>query len=142
VPRTSIFSGEYFAVDFRGMVRDDSEGLNVETQNPRRLKKHFRAMDFGRGISRDDFRASRETGMGRPGLSPMLPFWREKFSYLITDPTRFDPGTPMSFQFRCMALGRVTWIELNSPLLCKDYGALGNWSIQPQGFVGITISCC
>jgi len=82
-PYQHIFSANNFG-DFRGMVRDDSEGLR-RTQNPRRLS--ISEQWISRGISRERFPSISGNRNGKAGLSPMLPFLREKFSDLITDPT-------------------------------------------------------
>ena len=41
-------------------------------------------------------------------------FLNENFSYIITDPTQFDPGTPLTFSFH-RAIVRIS----SNPHLCR-----------------------
>jgi hypothetical protein len=81
----------------RGMVRDNSSDL---VSNPEStpviasLNNSFRESYFNTSLSVHHGRQEWKVGLESDAL-----FLHEKFSDVITDPTRFDPATPASFAF-------------------------------------------
>jgi hypothetical protein len=106
----------------RGMVRDNSSDL---TSNPQStpliafLDNSFREGYFTGSVAVHRGRHEWKTGVESGAL-----FLRENLSDTITDPTRFDPGTPTSFSFT----GSRPDLEQSAYL--QDLIRLGKWTVS------------
>ena len=78
------------------------------------LHNHFREGYFNGSISVHHGRHELKAGVESDNL-----FLHENFSDIITDPSRFDPGTPLQFVFRAMPVGGSvpTW---SNPRIAQD----------------------
>lgn len=116
-----IFSSNVIG-DFRGMVRNNANQL---TSNPLSTpiiafqNNSFREVYFKGSISvhhgRHEFKA---------GVESDNTFLHERFSDEITDPTRFDDGTPLTYSFA----GQGT--DLEQSVFVQDLIHLGAWNIS------------
>ena len=115
-----IFSSNALA-SLRGMVRDNSNDL---TSNPEStpliafLHNSFKEGYFTASLSVHHGRHEWKAGIESDAL-----FLHENFSDTITDPTRFDPGTPGTFAFT------GTRPDLEQSAYVQDLIRLGNWTI-------------
>jgi hypothetical protein len=106
----------------RGMVRDNSSDL---ASNPEStpviafLNNSFRESYFNSSLSVHHGRQEWKAGIESDAL-----FLHEKFSDVITDPTRFDPATPASFAF---ADDRP---DLEQSAYVQDLIRVGNWTVS------------
>lgn len=92
-----IFSPNVLA-DVRGMVRDNANDFNSnEASTPIEVFQHnwFREGYFKAGITIDHGRHEWKAGVESDNT-----FLNENFNYIITDPTQFDPDTPLTFAFQ------------------------------------------
>jgi hypothetical protein len=106
----------------RGMVRDSSSDLTSNAQStPLMAFQHngFREGYFNGSVSVHHGRHEWKAGIESDAL-----FLHEKFNYVITDPTRFDPGTPASFTFT------GSRPDLEQSAYVQDLIRLGNWTIS------------
>ena len=116
-----VFSSNALAAA-RGMVRDDSGDL---TSNPQStpliafLHNDFRELYFNGSVS-----VHRDRHEWKAGVESDALFLHEDFSYTITDPTRFDPGTPGSFRF----VGNRP--DLEQSAYVEDLIRLGKWTLS------------
>ncbi len=106
-----------------GMVRDDANDLySNQTSTPIIATQHN---DFREGY----FKAAYSLHLGiqefRAGIESDTVFLQENFSYSITDPTQFDPGTP-STQPPFFA----TDTDLEPSAFVEDMIRLGNWTVS------------
>ncbi len=116
-----IFSSHVLA-DFRGMVRDNANDFNSNQEStPIEVFQHnwFREGYFNSAITVDRGRHEFKFGLESDNT-----FLNENFSYFITDPTQFDPGTPRTFSFR----GNRP--DLEQALFAQDLIRLGKWTIS------------
>src|SRR5580698_3101007 len=116
-----IFSSHTLA-DVRGMVRDNANGFNSnELSTPIEV---FQQNRFREGY----FKATITTNRGRQewkfGVESDNTFLHENFNYIITDPTQFDPDTPLTFSFA------GTRPDLEQSVFVQDLIRLGNWTIN------------
>ena len=106
----------------RGMVRDNSGDL---TSNPEStplmafLHNSFREAYFNGSVSVHRGRHEWKAGVESDAL-----FLHENYSDIITDPTRFDPGTPASFAFT------GSRPDLEQSAYVQDLIRLGNWTVS------------
>jgi len=104
------------------MVRDNSNNL---TSNPEStpviafLHDHFREGYFSGSLSVHHGRHEFKAGVESDAL-----WLNENFSDVITDPTRFDPGTPSTFAF---AGSRP---DLEQAAYVQDLIRYGNWTVS------------
>jgi hypothetical protein len=115
------FSSQALA-DFRGMVRDNANGFN---SNPSSTPiEVFQQNSFREGY----FKATATIDHGRHewkfGIESDNTFLNETFRYNITDPTQFDPTTPLTFGF----LGNRP--DLEQSAFIQDRISLKNWTIS------------
>jgi hypothetical protein len=106
----------------RGMVRDNSSDLtsnDASTPIMAFLHNNFREGYFNGTISVHHGRQEWKAGIESDSL-----FLHENFSDIITDPTRFDPGTPATFAFT----GSRPDLEQSAYL--QDLIRLGNWTVS------------
>ncbi len=106
----------------RGMVRDVSSDLTSNAQSTPLiafLHNGFREGYFNGSVSVHHGRHEWKAGVESDAL-----FLRENFSDIITDPTRFDPGTPASFTFR------GSRPDLEQSAYVQDLIRLGKWTVS------------
>jgi outer membrane cobalamin receptor len=116
-----LFSPNVVA-DVHGMVRDDSEGLS---SNPFSTPiRAFQANGFREGYFKGTISIHHRNQEWKAGVESDATFLRERFSDVITDFTRFDPGTPPTFSF---ADNRPS---LEQSAFVQDLIRLGNWTIS------------
>jgi len=112
----------------RGMVRDNSNDL---TSNPQStpvlafLHNHFREGYFNGSLSvhhgRNEFKA---------GVESDTTFLQESFSDVITDPTFFDPATPLTFGFPGSRPSDGSRPDLEQSGYIQDLIRAGNWTLS------------
>lgn len=114
--------------DFRGMVRDDSDGLGSNTLSTPIIagqQRGFREGYFKGAISihhgRNEWKAGIEGDFTR---------LHEEFNYVITDPSQFDPGTPTQFSFPGGQPGLGARLDLEQAAFVQDLIRLGKWTIS------------
>lgn len=112
----------HMVADFRGMVRDNANDFNSNTEStPIEVFQHnsFREGYFKGTGTVDHGRQEFKFGMESDNT-----FLNENFSYVITDPTQFDGGTPLTFGFQ----GNRP--DLEQSAFVQDLIRLGNWTIN------------
>ena len=122
-----VFSSNMLG-SLRGMVRDYSNDL---TSNPEStpviafLHNHSREGYFNGSLSvhhgRHEFKA---------GVESDNTFLEENFSDVITDPTQFDPGTPLTFSFPGAQPTEGKRPDLEQSGYVQDLVRLGNWTVS------------
>jgi TonB-dependent Receptor Plug Domain len=123
-----VFSS-HAVMDVRGMVRDNSNSFNSnEDSTPIEVFQHNR---FREGY----FKSSVTINHGRHefkfGVESDNTFLHENFSYIITDPSQFDPTTPLTFSFPVPAQPNAgTRPDLEQSAYVQDLMHLGNWTIS------------
>jgi hypothetical protein len=105
-----------------GMVRANASDFN---SNPKSTPiEVFQHNQFGEGYFKTLVVASRGRSEWKAGIESDNTFLHENTSYVITDPTQFDAGTPPNFAF---AAHRP---DLEQSAFVEDFVHLGNWSIN------------
>jgi hypothetical protein len=122
-----IFSENVLA-DFRGMVRDDGEGLSSNAAATPIAA--FEDNGFREGYFKSTVSLHRGRQEWKAGLESDATFLRERFSYQITDASRFDPGTPQSFRFPALGPGSIRELNLEQSAFVQDSVRLGKWSLS------------
>ena len=123
-----IFSSSVVA-DVRGMVRDNSNDFNSNANStPIEVFQHnwFREGYFKGAVTVDHGRHEWKFGVESDNT-----FLHENFRYVITDPTRFPPDTPLTFMFPVPAqpnAGRRP--DLEQSAFVQDLIRLGNWTVS------------
>jgi len=108
--------------DFRGMVRDNANDFNSNPEStPIEVFQHNR---FREGYFKGTATIDHGRNEWKFGVESDNIFLHENFSYIITDPTQFDPGTPPTFSF----LGSRP--DLEQSAFVQDLIRLGNWTIN------------
>jgi TonB-dependent Receptor Plug Domain len=108
--------------DFRGMVRDNANDFNSNPQStPIQVFQHNR---FREGYFKGTATVDHGRNEWKFGVESDNTFLHENFSYIITDPTQFDPGTPTVFSFL------ATHPDLEQSAFVQDLIHLGNWTIN------------
>jgi outer membrane receptor for Fe3+-dicitrate len=116
-----VFSSNALAA-VRGMLRDNSSDLTsnaASTPIMAFLHNGFREGYFNGTISVHHERQEWKAGIESDAL-----FLHENFSDIITDPTRFDPGTPATFAFT------GSRPDLEQSAYVQDLIRLGNWTVS------------
>jgi hypothetical protein len=108
--------------DFRSMFRDNSNDFNSNPQStPIEVFQHNRFREAY-------FKGTTTINHGRNewkfGVESDNTFLRENFIYIITDPTQFDDGTPLTFAFL------ASRPDLEQSAFVQDQIHLGNWTIN------------
>ncbi|MGH9744510.1 MAG: TonB-dependent receptor [Candidatus Acidiferrales bacterium] len=123
-----IFSPHVVA-DIRAMVRDNANDFNSnENSTPIEVFQHnwFREGYFKGAITVDHGRHEWKFGLESDNT-----FLHENFSYIITDPTRFDPDTPPTFMFPLPGQASAAHRPgLEQSAFVQDLIRLGNWTIS------------
>jgi outer membrane cobalamin receptor len=108
--------------DLRGMARDDSDDLRSN-----RFSTPIIAYQ-NRGFREGYFKGTISWHHGRQewkaGVESDATFIHEQYSDLITDPARFDPGTPSTFRFSRMRP------DLEQSAFVQDLVRLGKWTVS------------
>jgi outer membrane cobalamin receptor len=108
--------------DFRGMVRDNANDFNSNANStPIEVFQHNR---FREGYFNATLTAVHGRQEWKFGVESDNTFLHENFNYNITDPTQFDPATPLTFSF----LGKRPDLELS--VFAQDLIRLGKWTIN------------
>jgi hypothetical protein len=116
-----IFSSRTLA-DFRGMVRDNANDFNSNTEStPIEVFQHNR---FREGYFKATTTADRGRNEWTVGLETDNTFLHEHFNYDITDPTQFDDDTPGTFAFAAQRP------DLEQAAFAQDLIRLGNWTVR------------
>ena len=108
--------------DLRGMVRDNSNDFYSNPfSTPIEITQHnwFREGYFKGSLTISHGRHEIKVGVESDNL-----FLNENFSYNITDPTQYDPDTPLTFRF----LGNRP--DLEQSAYVQDLMRLGKWTIN------------
>jgi hypothetical protein len=116
-----IFSSHTLA-DLRGMVRDNANDFDSNPQStPIEVFQHNR---FREGYVKASITADRGRNELKAGVESDNTSLHEDFSYLITDPTQFDDGTPITFAFASQRP------DLEQAAFAQDLLRLKNWTIS------------
>jgi hypothetical protein len=115
------FSSNMLA-DLRGMVRDNvSDFYSNANSTPIEVFQHNR---FREGYFKGSITISHGRHEIKAGVESDNLFLHEHFNYNITDPTQFDPNTPLTFGFA----GRRP--DLEQAVYLQDLIRLGNWAVN------------
>ncbi len=108
--------------DVRAMVRDNANNFNSNANStPIEVFQHnwFREGYFKGSVTINHGRHEIKAGVESDNT-----FLHENFSYIVTDPTQFDPGTPSPFSFV------ASRPDLEQSAFVQDLIRLGNWTIN------------
>jgi hypothetical protein len=107
--------------DLRGMVRDNANDFNSnEDSTPIEVFQHN---SFREGYFKGSVTINRGLQEWKAGVEADNTFLHENLSYIITDPTQFDNGTPLTFAFT------GSRPDLEQSVFVQDLIRLRNWSI-------------
>jgi hypothetical protein len=108
--------------DFRGMVRDNSNNFySNEVSTPIQV---FQSNWFREGYFKGMVTVNHGRQEWKFGVESDNTFLNEDFRYNITDPTQFDPDTPLTFAFQ----GNKP--DLEQSAFVQDLIHLGKWTIN------------
>ena len=115
------FSSNVLA-DLRGMVRDNANDFysNINS-TPIEILQHNR---FREGYFRSSITVSHGRHEIKAGVESDNLFLHENLNYNITDPTQYDPDTPLTFSFLSHRP------DLEQAVYVQDLLRLGNWMIN------------
>ncbi len=106
----------------RGMLRQSSNDFNSNPEStPIELFQHNW---FREGYFKADLDIQRGRQEWKAGIESDNKFLNENFRYHITDPTQYDPSTPIDFSF----MGNRP--DLEQAVFAEDLIRLGNWTID------------
>ena len=108
--------------DFRAMVRDNSTDFNSNADST--PIEVFQGNFFREAYFRGTATVTRGRNEWKLGFESDNTFLNENFRYHITDPTQFDPDTPIDFSF----LGNRP--DLEQSVFVQDQIRLKNWTIN------------
>jgi TonB-dependent Receptor Plug Domain len=109
-------------VDFRGMVRDNANDFNSNTNStPIEVFQHNW---FREGYFKGTATVNHGCHEFKFGVESDNTFLNENFKYIVTDPTQFDPGTPSPFSF---VANRP---DLEQSAFVQDLIRFGNWTVN------------
>jgi outer membrane cobalamin receptor len=108
--------------DLRGMMRDNSSDLFSNAWSTPVIA--FQHNDFREGYFKGTVSIHRGRHEWKAGAESDATFLHERFSDVITDFTRFDPGTPVSFDFA----GAKP--DLEQSAFVQDQIRLGKWTLS------------
>jgi Carboxypeptidase regulatory-like domain/TonB-dependent Receptor Plug Domain len=108
--------------DLRGMVRDNSNDFYSNPfSTPIEILQHNR---FREGYFKGSVTNNRGRHEVKAGVESDNLFLHENFQYNITDPTQFDPNTPLNFSFLAHRP------DLEQAAYVQDLIRLGNWTMN------------
>ena len=115
--------------DLRGMVRDNANDFNSnENSTPIEVFQHNR---FREGYFKGTVTAVHGRQEWKFGVESDNTFLHENFSYIITDPTQFDPATPLTFTFPLAGQpSAARRPDLEQSAFVQDLIHLGGWTIS------------
>jgi len=116
-----IFSSDVLA-NFRGMVRDASSDLFSNPVSTPVIA--FQNNDFREGYFKGTVAVHGGRHEWKAGVETDVLFLNENFHNVITDPARFDDGTPLSFVFR------GSRPELDQSAFVQDQIRLGKYTLS------------
>lgn len=123
-----IFSSRVVA-DAHAMVRDNSNDFNSNANStPIEVFQHnwFREAYVKSTVTVDHGRHEWKFGIESDNT-----FLHENFRYFITDPSQFDPGTPLTFMFPVPAQPNANRRpDLEQSAFVQDLIRLGNWTVS------------
>jgi hypothetical protein len=112
----------YAVADVRAMVRDNANDFNSNANStPIEVFQHNR---FREGYFKGSVTIDRGHHEIKAGVESDNTFLHENFSYIVTDPTQFDPGTPSPFSFV------ASRPDLEQSAFVQDLIRMGNWTIN------------
>lgn len=115
------FSSNVLA-DFRGMVRDNANDFYSNTNStPIEILQHNSLRE---GYFKGNITISHGHHEIKAGVESDSLFLHENLNYNITDPTQYDPDTPLTFSFT----GQRP--DLEQAVYVQDLMRLGNWTIN------------
>jgi len=115
------FSSNVLA-DLRGMVRDNANDFYSNTHStPIEILQHNR---FREGYFKGSITISHGQHEIKAGAESDNLFLHENFNYKITDPTQYDPDTPLTFSFA----GQRP--DLEQAVYVQDLIRWGNWTLN------------
>lgn len=115
------FSSNVLA-DFKGMVRDNANDFDSNpSSTPIEIFQHNR---FREGYFKANVVISHSRHEFKAGLESDNFFLHENFRYNLTDPSQFDPNTPLTFSFAAQRP------DLEQAAYLQDLIRLGHWTIN------------
>jgi TonB-dependent Receptor Plug Domain len=112
----------HVVADFRGMVRDNANDFNSNADaTPIEVFQHN---SFREGYFKGTVTASYGRHEFKFGVESDNTYLHENLNYVITDPTQFDDGTPLTFAFQ------GSRPDLEQSAFVQDLIRLGNWTIN------------
>lgn len=112
----------------RGMIRDNANDLSSNAQSTpvvAFLTNHFREAYFNGSLSLHRGIHNLKAGVETDNI-----FLQENFHDVITDPTRFDPGTPPAFAFPGSNVSQGRRPELDQAAYVQDLIRYRNWTFS------------
>jgi outer membrane cobalamin receptor len=122
-----VFSANAVA-EVRGMVRDASQDLSSNAASTPIAA--WQSNGFREGYFKATVTVHRGRQEWKAGVESDAAFLGEKFRYQITDPSPFDPGTPVEFRFPEMGPGAVQGLNWEQSAFAQDLLRLGNWTVS------------
>ena len=116
-----IFSANFLS-DVRAMVRDDGDTLSSNLLSTPMIASQDRG--FREGYFKATISGHRGNQDWKAGVEADFSSLHEAFRYVITDPTPFGPGTPLTFAFA----GRN--LNLEQAAFAQDVIRLGKWTLS------------
>lgn len=115
--------------DFRGMIRDNNIDFNSNAYStPIEVFQHN---FFREGYFKGTLTAVHGRHEFKFGIESDSTFLNEDFSYIITDPTQFDPTTPPTFSFPLPGQPNTAKRpDLEQSAFVQDLIHLGKWTIS------------
>jgi hypothetical protein len=112
----------HVVADFRAMVRSNANDFNSNTNStPIEVFQHNW---FREGYFKGTVTAVHGRHEWKFGVESDNAFLNENFRFIITDPTQFDPSTPLTFNFQ------ANRPDLEQSAFVQDLIHLGNWTIS------------
>ncbi len=122
------FSSDMVA-DVRGMVRENSNDLYSNPLSTPIIA--FQHNWFREGYFKGDISIHHGVHEWKIGIESDNIFLHENFASAITDPSRFDPGTPLTFSFPGPSNpGAGSRPDLEQSAFAQDLIRLGHWTIS------------
>jgi outer membrane cobalamin receptor len=115
--------------DLRGMVRENSNDLYSNALSTPIIA--FQHNWFREGYFKGDVSIHHGVHEWKVGIESDNVFLHEDFTSTITDPSRFDPGTPLTFSFPgAVNLSAGSRPDLEQSAFAQDLIRLGHWTIS------------
>ncbi len=108
--------------DFRGMLRDNSNDFYSNPSSTPVIV--FQENSFREGYFKGSATINHGHHEWKFGVESDATFLNEHLNYLITDPSQFDDGTPLTFRFT------ANRPDLEQSVFVQDMIRLNNWSIS------------